>query len=146
MSAQPIEILMVEDNEGDVLLTTTALQRAKVHNRLNVVEDGVEALAYLRRQGQYADARRPDLILQDLNLPRVDGRQVLAEIKRDEDLKAIPVVVLTSSQAEQDVLMAYNHGANCYVVKPVDFSRLLEIVKTIEEFWLTVVKLPPKPA
>jgi two-component system, chemotaxis family, response regulator Rcp1 len=143
MKHLPIHILMVEDNEGDVLLATEALKRAKVTNTLSVVPDGVEALAFLRKQGKYAGSARPDLILLDLNLPRVDGRQVLAEVKCDPDLRQIPIVVLTSSAAEQDIVKAYDLHANCYVVKPVDFSSLLQVVKTIEDFWFAIVKLPP---
>lgn len=143
MDAKPIQILMVEDNEGDVLLTTEALQNAKVANIVSVVRDGVEAMEFLRRQGPHASAPRPDLILLDLNLPRRDGRQVLAEIKADPDLHAIPVVVLTSSKAEVDVVKMYELNANCYIVKPVDFQNLMEVVKSIENFWFTVVRLPP---
>jgi len=140
----PIEVLLVEDDPGDVLMTREAFEEHKVGNRLSVVSDGVEALAYLRRQGPYADAPRPDLVLLDLNLPRRDGREVLAEIKNDPELLDIPVVVLTTSQAEEDVLRAYNLNANCYVTKPVDFDQFMRIVRTIEDFWLTVVTLPPK--
>lgn len=140
---KPIEILLVEDNPGDVRLAVEALRDAKVANRLHVVEDGVEAMSFLRREGRYADVPRPDLILLDLNLPRRDGREVLAEIKQDVDLKRIPVVVLTSSAAEQDVVQAYNLYANCYITKPVDLDQFLEVVKSIEDFWLMVVKLPP---
>jgi two-component system, chemotaxis family, response regulator Rcp1 len=139
----PVEILLVEDNPGDVRLTQEALKEGKVRNRLHVVGDGVEALAFLRRQGEYANAPRPDLILLDLNLPRKDGREVLAEIKADEHLARIPVVVLTSSGAEQDILRTYDLNANCYVTKPIDLKQFIEVVKQIEEFWLTVVKLPP---
>ena len=119
-----------------------ALHEAKVRNRLSVVEDGVEALEFLRRQGRHADAPRPDLILLDLNLPRKDGRQVLQEIKTDDSLKRIPVVILTTSKSEEDVLRAYDLHANCYITKPVDFNRFMEVVRSIEDFWLTVVKLP----
>jgi CheY-like chemotaxis protein len=133
---------MVEDNDGDVLLTTQALKAAKVANDVHVVPDGVEAMLFLRRQGKYAKAERPDLILLDLNLPRKDGREVLAEIKVDPELRQIPVVVLTSSRAEQDVVKAYDLYANCYVPKPVDLRGLAKIVESIEDFWLTVVKLP----
>lgn len=142
MNVMPICILMVEDNEGDVLLTTEALKEAKVVTDLHVVRDGVEAIEFLYRKGQYSAAPRPDLILLDLNLPRRDGRQVLAEIKTDPGLRHIPVVVLTSSSAEQDIVKAYDLHANCYIVKPVDLSSLIEVVKSIESFWLTVVKLP----
>jgi two-component system, chemotaxis family, response regulator Rcp1 len=142
MNVVPIELLLVEDSEPDVRLTIEALREAKVKNRLWVVEDGVEALAFLRREGRHADAPRPDLILLDLNLPRMDGRQVLKEIKNDEALKRIPVVVLTTSRSEEDVLRAYHLHANCYITKPVDFNRFMEVVKSIENFWLTVVSLP----
>jgi CheY-like chemotaxis protein len=138
----PVEILLVEDNPGDVRLTIEALKDGKMRNGLNVVEDGIEALAYLRREGKYTDAPRPDLILLDLNLPKKDGREVLAEIKADENLRLIPVVVLTTSQAEEDILKAYGLNANCYITKPVDLDQFIKIVKTIEEFWLTMVKLP----
>lgn len=139
----PIEILLVEDNPGDVRLTREALKDAKVANTLQVVEDGVAALDYLYQRGQYVDAPRPHLVLLDLNLPKKNGREVLAEIKTDGRLKATPVVILTTSQAEEDVLRAYNLHANCYITKPVDFLQFTKIVKTIEEFWLTVVTLPP---
>ena len=139
-----IEILMVEDNPGDVRLTREALRSAKMLNNLHVVEDGEAALDYLYQRGQYALAPRPDLVLLDLNLPKKDGREVLAVIKSDDMLKSIPVVVLTTSHAESDILRAYNLNANCYVTKPVDFQRFTEIVKTIEDFWLTVVTLPPR--
>lgn len=141
---QPIEILLVEDNPGDVRLTREALKDARVANTLHVVEDGVAALDYLRRQGQYSDAPRPHLVLLDLNLPKKNGREVLAEIKSDEHLKRIPVVILTTSQAEEDVLRAYNLHANCYITKPVDFTQFTKVVKTIEDFWLTIVTLPPR--
>ena len=140
-----VEILLVEDNPGDVRLTIEALKEAKVHNRLSVVSDGVEALAFLRNEGPYADAPRPDLILLDLNLPRKDGREVLAEVKSDPDLKLIPVVVLTTSRAEKDLFQAYESHANCYITKPVDFQQFLVVIKSIEGFWLSIVKLPPKP-
>ena len=142
MNVRPIELLLVEDSEPDVRLTKEALREAKVRNRLSVVEDGVEALAFLRREGQYADAPRPDLILLDLNLPRMDGRQVLEQIKNDKSLKSIPVVILTTSKSEEDVLRAYKLHANCYITKPVDFNRFMEVVQSIEDFWLTVVTLP----
>lgn len=138
----PIEILLVEDNPGDVRLTREALKEAKVRNQLHVVDDGVKALEFLRRQPDYATAPRPDLILLDLNLPKKDGREVLAEIKADPELRTIPVVVLTTSQAEEDILRSYNLHANCYVPKPVDLERFLQIVRSIEDFWLTIVKLP----
>jgi len=142
MNVKPIELLLVEDSEPDVRLTIEALREAKVKNRLWVVEDRVEALDFLRRQGRHADAPRPDLILLDLNLPRKDGRQVLKEIKTDDSLKRIPVVILTTSKSEEDVLRAYNLHANCYITKPVDFNRFMEVVKSIETFWLTIVRLP----
>jgi chemotaxis family two-component system response regulator Rcp1 len=141
-SGQPIEILLVEDNPGDVRLTQEAFKEGKVSNKLSVARDGVEALAFLRREGEYAGAPRPDVILLDLNLPRKDGREVLAEIKEDADLRRIPVVVLTTSQAEQDILKTYNLHANCYITKPVDLERFITVVKSIETFWLSVVKLP----
>ena len=139
---KPIEILMVEDSPSDAQLTIEALHAAKIANRLHHVEDGVAALQFLRQQGPYADAPRPDLILLDLNLPRKDGREVLEELKRDPDLKVIPVVVLTTSRSEQDVLRSYQLHANCYITKPVDFTQFMEVVKAIESFWLTIVTLP----
>jgi two-component system, chemotaxis family, response regulator Rcp1 len=142
--SRPIEVLLVEDNPGDVRLTREALKEGKVHNNLAVVENGVEALAYLRREGRYADSIRPDLILLDLNLPRKDGREVLEEIKADASLRNIPVVVLTSSEAEQDILRAYALHANCYITKPVDLDQFVKVVKSIEDFWFTIVKLPPE--
>jgi CheY-like chemotaxis protein len=138
-----IEILLVEDHPGDVRLAVEALRDAKVRNRLHVVEDGVEAMSFLRQQGKYLGIPRPDLILLDLNLPRKDGREVLAEIKQDAHLKRIPVVILTSSAAEQDVLQAYNLHANCYITKPVDLDQFLSVVRSIEDFWLVVGRLPP---
>ena len=141
---RPIDILLVEDNPGDVRLTIEALRDGKVQNHLHTVPDGVEALAYVRQIGRYADAPRPDLILLDLNLPKKDGREVLAEIKSDEDLCYIPVVILTTSQADQDILRSYGLHANCYVTKPVDLDQFIRVVRSIEDFWLTVVKLPPR--
>ncbi len=138
----PIEILLVEDNPGDVRLTVEALKDGKVSNRLSVVGDGVEAMAFLRREGRFANAPRPHLILLDLNLPKKDGREVLAEVKKDPDLKRIPVVILTTSQAEQDILRSYELHANAYITKPVDFEHFMGVVKSVEEFWLTIVKLP----
>jgi CheY-like chemotaxis protein len=137
-----VEILLVEDNPGDVRLTVEAFKEGKMGNHLKIARDGVEALEVLRRQGEHANAARPDLILLDLNLPRMDGREVLAEIKRDPDLKRIPVVVLTTSDAEQDIARSYELHANCYITKPVDMSQFIDIVKRIEGFWLTIVKLP----
>ena len=138
----PIEILMVEDSPGDVRLTKEALKEAKVLNHISVVEDGVAAMAFLRREGEHAEAPRPDLILLDLNLPRKDGREVLAEIKADPVLTLIPVVVLTTSQAEQDILKSYQLHANCYVTKPVDLDQFISVIKSVETFWLTVARLP----
>jgi two-component system, chemotaxis family, response regulator Rcp1 len=140
--ARPIEILLVEDNPGDVRLTKEALREGKVANNLSVAVDGVEALAFLRREGPHANAARPDLVLLDLNLPRKDGREVLAEIKQDVDLRRIPVVVLTTSKAEEDILKTYDLHANCYIAKPVDLEQFIRVVKSIDDFWLTVVRLP----
>ena len=140
--SRPVEILLVEDNPGDVRLTREALREGKVHNVLHVARDGVEALRFLRREDEYADAVRPDLILLDLNLPRKDGREVLQDVKADPALRNIPVVVLTSSQAEQDIARAYDLHANCYVTKPVDLDQFIHVVRTIEDFWFTIVKLP----
>jgi len=137
-----IEILLVEDNPGDVRLTIEGLNEGKVRNNLHVARDGVEALEFLRHEAGFRDSIRPDLILLDLNLPRMDGREVLAEIKSDPDLKTIPVVVLTTSRAEQDVLHSYELQANCYVTKPVDLEQFITVVKSIEDFWLTIVTLP----
>lgn len=139
----PIEILLVEDSPADVRLAVEALKEAKVLNNLSVVDDGIKATQFLRQQGPYLKAPRPDLILLDLNLPRKDGREVLAEIKLDEDLRRIPVVILTTSQAEEDILRAYDLHCNCYITKPVDFQQFMHVVKSIESFWLTVVRLPP---
>ncbi|HEX2208573.1 MAG TPA: response regulator [Longimicrobium sp.] len=144
-ASQPIEVLLVEDNPGDVRLTREALRDGKVHNNLSVAPDGVEALAFLRREGKYADAPRPDVILLDLNLPRKDGREVLEEIKADPSLRNIPVVILTSSEAERDIAQAYALHANCYVTKPVDLDQFITVVKSIEDFWFSIVKLPPEP-
>lgn len=138
-----IELLLVEDNAGDVRLTIEAMKGVKIPLHLSVARDGVEALAFLRREGSYAQAPRPKLILLDLNMPRKDGRQVLAEIKADPGLRRIPVVVLTTSEAEQDIVKAYQLSANCYIVKPVDFVQFMQQIKSIEDFWLTIVKLPP---
>lgn len=143
-TAGAIEILMVEDNPGDVRLTREALKDAKVWINLHVVGDGVAALDFVYRRAPFADAPRPDFILLDLNLPKKDGREVLAVLKSDDTLKQIPVAVLTTSQAEEDVLRAYNLNANCYITKPVDFDQFIKIVRTIEEFWLTIVTLPPR--
>ena len=139
-----IDVLLVEDDPGDVLLIEEAFADNKVRNRLHTVADGVEALQFLRREGPYVDAPQPDLVLLDLNLPRKDGREVLAEVKADESLRHIPIVVLTTSKAEEDVLRSYKLHANAYVTKPVDFDRFIEVVRQIDEFFVTVVKLPPR--
>jgi CheY-like chemotaxis protein len=141
---RPIEILLVEDNPADVRLTMETIKDYKVKNRLEVVGNGVDAMDFLRRKGKFADKTRPDLILLDLNLPGKDGREVLAEIKVDPDLSRIPVVVLTSSEAEQDIIKAYNLHVNCYITKPVGLTQFVKVVKSIEDFWLTIVKLPKK--
>jgi CheY-like chemotaxis protein len=141
-AGQPIEVLLVEDDPGDVLLIKEAFEFNKVHNNLNVVSDGEQALAYLRREGDHAGASRPDLVLLDLNLPRKDGREVLAEVKQDETLRTIPIVVLTTSEAEEDVLKSYQLHANAYVTKPVDFERFVSIVRQIDDFFVSVVRLP----
>jgi CheY-like chemotaxis protein len=137
-----IDVLLVEDDEGDVLMTREAFEHHKLRNQLHVVPDGVEALAFLRREGEHAGAPRPGLILLDLNLPRKDGREVLEEIKKDDALRSIPVVVLTTSQAEEDILRSYNLYANAYVAKPVDFERFIDVIRQIDDFFVTVVKLP----
>ena len=136
------DILLVEDNPGDVRLAKEALKESKLLNKLYAVEDGIEAMAFLRQEGDYADVPRPDLVLLDLNLPRKNGREVLAEIKADETLKRIPVVVLTVSRAEEDVLKSYNLHANCYISKPFDMEQFVKVVKSIEDFWFSIVKLP----
>jgi two-component system, chemotaxis family, response regulator Rcp1 len=141
-ASAPIDILLVEDNPGDVRLTKEALSDAKVLNRLTVAVDGLEALAALRREGRFANVPRPDIILLDLNLPRKDGRAVLAEIKKDPDLRRIPVIVLTTSKAEEDVIRTYDLHANCYIPKPLDLEQFIAVVKSIEDFWFTVAKLP----
>ena len=141
-SARPVRILLVEDNPGDVRLTREAFRENKVRNELCVAQDGLEAMAFLHRTGRYADAPRPDIILLDLNLPRMDGRQVLEEIKADPDLKCIPVVVLTTSRAEEDIVRSYDLHANCYITKPVDLEQFITVVKSIENFWLTLARLP----
>jgi CheY-like chemotaxis protein len=143
-AGRPIEILLAEDSAADVRLTREAFDDAKVLNNLNVVGDGVEAMAYLRREGKYINATRPDLVLLDLNMPRKDGREVLAEVKADPDLKRIPVVILTVSNSEEDVLKSYNLHANCFISKPVNLAQFLKVVASIESFWLTIVELPPK--
>ncbi|MFL5537873.1 MAG: response regulator [Longimicrobiaceae bacterium] len=143
--ARPVEVLLVEDNPGDVRLTREALKDGKVSNHLSVAPDGVEALRFLRREGPYADAPRPDVVLLDLNLPKKDGRQVLQEMKADPALRTIPVVILTSSDAERDITAAYELQASCYITKPVDLDQFITVVKSIEDFWFSIVKLPPEP-
>lgn len=145
-SPEPVIILLVEDNPADARLTAEGLKRAKVLNQLHVVEDGEEAIAFLRHEGRFADAPRPDLVFLDLNLPKMDGREVLSIVKEDPDLAHIPIVVLTSSDADADVLKAYKAKANCYVKKPVMFQEFLNTIKLIDDFWLTVVKLPREAA
>ena len=140
----PIEILLVEDNPGDVRLETEAFKEGKLFNHVSVVRDGAEAMEFLRRKGKFVDVETPDLILLDLNLPKKDGREVLAEIKADDDLRRIPVVVLTTSRSEEDVLRSYNLHANAYIVKPLDLEQFINGVRKIEDFWLTVVRLPSK--
>jgi chemotaxis family two-component system response regulator Rcp1 len=141
-----VEVLLVEDNPGDVRLTKEALKEGRLLNNVNVVNDGIEAMAFLRREGKYVDAIVPDLILLDLNLPKKDGREVLAEIKSDPKLRRIPVVILTTSSAEEDILKTYDLHANCYVTKPVDLDQFIRVVQSIEDFWVTVVKLPSDEA
>lgn len=141
-SSKPVEILLVDDNPGDVRLTREALSENKVSNNLHVATDGAEALAFLNREGQYADAPRPDLILLDLNLPKKNGREVLAEVKNHPNLRRIPVVILTTSSEEKDILATYNLHANCYITKPVDLNCFMEVIRSIEGFWLSIVKLP----
>ena len=140
----PVEILLVEDNPGDVRLAREGLSECKIRNNLHVVDDGVKAMAFLRRQDEYAKAPRPDIVLLDLNLPRKDGREVLREVKEDEKLRTIPVVVLTTSKAEEDILKSYSLHVNCYVTKPMGLEQFLDVVRSIEDFWFTIVKLPPK--
>jgi chemotaxis family two-component system response regulator Rcp1 len=142
-SGRSIDILLVEDNPADVRLTREAMKEGKVLNRMEVVKDGEEAMEFLHRRGEYAEAPRPDIVLLDLNLPRKDGREVLAEIKEDPDLRRIPVVILTSSREDRDILKSYDLHANCYITKPVDLEQFIEVVRSIEDFWLSVVKLPP---
>ena len=143
-TGRPIEILLVEDSPGDVRLTREALNESKVSNNLNVAVDGVEALAFLRREGVYADAPRPDIILLDLNMPRKDGREVLAEIKADPELRRIPVVILTTSTSDEDILKSYDLNANCYITKPVDFTQFIKVVLAVEDFWFSIVRLPDR--
>lgn len=141
-TARPVEILLVEDSPGDVRLTVEAFTEGRVLNHLSSVFDGVEAMEFLKQRGKYAEAARPDLILLDLNLPRKDGREVLAEIKNDPDLRRIPVVILTTSKAEQDIVSSYNLHANCFITKPVDLDQFIDVVKSIEDFWFSIVRLP----
>ena len=145
-SLRELEILLVEDNLGDVLLTQEALKAAKLHNALSVARDGVEAMEFLRRQGKFSNAPRPDLILPDLNMPRKNGGEVLAELKDDPNLRLIPVVILTGSDGDDDVVNACQNHANCYITKPVDLDQMVKVIHAIDDFWLSVVKLPPKPA
>jgi two-component system, chemotaxis family, response regulator Rcp1 len=142
LPVNPVEILLVEDNAADVRLTIEALKDAKVNNQLHVVSNGVDAMAFLRHEGEYANSTRPDLILLDLNLPRKSGLEVLEEIKNDQELRSIPVVIVTTSQAEVDILQSYNHHANCYICKPVDLDQFITVIQSIQSFWLTIVKLP----
>ena len=142
--APPVEILLVEDNPGDYRLTQEALREGKVYNNLYWAQDGVEALEFLRQRGRYSDVPRPDIVLLDLNLPKKDGREVLSEIKGDENLRSIPVVILTTSQAEEDVLRSYDLHANCYVTKPVDLEKFITVVQSIDRFWLTIATLPTR--
>lgn len=139
---RPMEILLVEDNNGDILLIQEALEEGKLSSNLSVTKNGMEAIEFLHRRGTYKDAPTPDLILLDMNLPKKNGKEVLAEIKADENLKIIPVVILTSSQAEQDILMSYKLNANCYITKPVDFEKFINVINSIENFWFSIVKLP----
>jgi two-component system response regulator len=141
-SLHPIEILLVEDNPGDSRLAKEALKESKLKNNLYIAEDGVEAMNFLYKTGKYSKMPRPDLVILDLNLPKKDGREVLAEIKNDDNLKRIPVVILTISKAEEDILKTYNLHANCYVTKPLDLDQFMKVVRSIEDFWLTIVKLP----
>ena len=142
VNAQPLEILLVEDNPGDIRLIKEILKEGRINNNLNITEDGEEAMEFLRKEGEFANSPRPDLILLDLNLPKKDGREVLEEIKEDENLRRIPVVVLTTSKAEKDILKSYDMHANSYITKPVDFDQFIKVIKSIEDFWLEVVKLP----
>ena len=139
-----VEILLIEDNPGDVRLTIEALKESKILNNLNIVEDGMEAMAYLKREGKYKDQPHPDLIILDLDLPKKDGREVLAEIKEHKDFKRIPIVVLTISKAEEDILKTYQLHANCFITKPVDINQFIKVVKSVSNFWFTIVKLPPE--
>ena len=146
INGRQIEILLVEDSPGDIRLTQEALADAKIHNRMSVVNDGIQALEFLRNEGDYADAPRPDLILMDLNMPRMDGRECLEQVKADEKLKSIPIVILTTSEADRDIARSYELQANCYVSKPVDLDQFIEVVAAIEQFWFSIVKLPARAA
>ena len=139
----PIEILLVEDNPGDVRLTIEALKESKIINNLHIAEDGLDALEFLRKEGKYKEKPKPDLILLDLNLPKKDGREVLEEIKKDDPLKRIPVVILTTSSADEDILKTYELHANCYITKPVEIGQFMKVIKTVGDFWFSIVKLPP---
>jgi len=141
-NSKMVDILLVEDNEGDARLAMEAMRDSKIRNKMHHVSDGEEAMAFLHKEGKYTNVSRPDLVLLDLNLPKKDGRQVLAEIKEDDELKRIPVVILTVSSAEEDILKTYNLHANCYITKPIDLSQFMKVVHSIEDFWLTIVKLP----
>ena len=143
---KPVEIFLVEDSQGDIDLIREVLEESKLKNTLTVAVDGEEALNYLKRKGRYANATRPDLVILDLNLPKKDGREVLAEMKSSPDLKSIPVVIMTTSREEEDILNMYNLHANCYITKPIDFMQFIKVVRSIEDFWFTIVKLPSKTA
>lgn len=142
MKTKEVKILLVEDNEGDIVLTLEGLREARIHNHVKVVKDGEQALNFLRKKGTYAGAETPNLILLDINLPRIDGKEVLIEIKNDPELKKIPVVMLTTSESERDVLESYNNHANCYITKPVDYGKFMDVVQSIKEFWISIVHLP----
>lgn len=144
MNKKEVNILLVEDNEGDIVLTLEALKKAKVTNGIHVIKDGEEALHYLRKEGQYKNAETPGLILLDINLPRLDGKEVLAEIKNDNALMVIPVVMLTTSDSEKDIMQSYQNHANCYITKPVDFKKFMDVVHSIKDFWISLVQLPNK--
>lgn len=144
MNGFAVEILLIEDNPGDRELAIEALKDSKINNNLHIAVDGEQAMNFLKKKGEYVNAETPDIIFLDLNLPKKDGREILAEIKNDENIKSIPVVVLTTSSAEEDIIKSYNLHANCYINKPLDFNQFVRVVKSIEDFWLTIVKLPPK--
>lgn len=140
--SKEIKILFVEDNEGDIVLTLEALKEAKIHNHVTVMRDGEQAIQYLKKEGEYKNAETPDLILLDINLPRMDGKEVLANIKKDRQLMIIPVVILTTSDSEKDIMESYNNHANCYITKPVDFKKFMDVIQTIKTFWISIVQLP----